>query len=126
LDEYLAEKNVEHPAEYILHAVLVHSGDNYGGHYVAYANPVGNGKWFKFDDDVVSSCSKKEAIYSNYGGDDETGYGNSCTNAYMLVYIKKSYYRTFCVPWHPTKFRNNWRNDLLMREKLNKLGEKKN
>ena len=32
------------PAQYTLHAVLVHSGDNYGGHYVAYLNPGGKGK----------------------------------------------------------------------------------
>ena len=32
------------PAAYTLHAVLVHSGDNYGGHYVAYINPKGRGK----------------------------------------------------------------------------------
>ena len=79
------------PADYILHAVLVHSGDNYGGHYVAYINPKGDGKWFKFDDDVVASCNTKEAIYANFGGTDEkNGFVKSCTNAYMLVYIRKS------------------------------------
>ena len=29
---------------YILHAVLVHSGDNHGGHYVVFINPLGNKK----------------------------------------------------------------------------------
>ena len=28
--------------QYILHAVLVHSGDNHGGHYVVFINPLGN------------------------------------------------------------------------------------
>jgi ubiquitin carboxyl-terminal hydrolase 7 len=32
------------PAEYTLHAVLVHSGDNHGGHYVVFINPKGDGK----------------------------------------------------------------------------------
>ena len=68
LDPFLESPDPDHPADYILHAVLVHSGDNYGGHYVAYINPQGDGKWFKFDDDVVAFCSKKEAIYSNFGG----------------------------------------------------------
>lgn len=91
LDPFLESPDPEHPAEYLLHAVLVHSGDNYGGHYVAYVNPKGDGKWFKFDDDVVASCSKKEAIYSNFGGaDDANGFAKSCTNAYMLVYIRKA------------------------------------
>ena len=37
LDHFL-KKPEETPANYTLHAVLVHSGDNYGGHYVAYLN----------------------------------------------------------------------------------------
>lgn len=43
LDAYLsnAEKS---PADYTLHAVLVHSGDNHGGHYVVFINPRGDGK----------------------------------------------------------------------------------
>lgn len=43
LDEYL-RSHESTPAHYTLHAVLVHSGDNYGGHYVAYINPTGDGK----------------------------------------------------------------------------------
>lgn len=68
LDAFLENPDADLPADYILHGVLVHSGDNYGGHYVAYVNPKGNGKWFKFDDDVVANCSRKEAIFSNFGG----------------------------------------------------------
>lgn len=43
LEEFLKEKE-DTPALYTLLAVLVHSGDNYGGHYVAYLNPGGKGK----------------------------------------------------------------------------------
>ena len=43
LDEFLQAPEAS-PAHYTLHAVLVHSGDNYGGHYVAYISPTGNGK----------------------------------------------------------------------------------
>lgn len=44
LDEFLQKPDVKDPANYILHAVLVHSGDNHGGHYVVYLNPKGDGK----------------------------------------------------------------------------------
>ncbi|KPJ08208.1 Ubiquitin carboxyl-terminal hydrolase 7, partial [Papilio machaon] len=95
LDAYLQEKP-ETPADYTLHAVLVHSGDNHGGHYVVFINPKGDGKWCKFDDDVVSRCTKQEAIEYNYGGHDEdmTLTVRHCTNAYMLVYIRDSQLKT--------------------------------
>lgn len=49
-------------------------------------------QWCKFDDDVVSRCSKQEAIQHNYGGQDEdmSMAVKHCTNAYMLVYIRNS------------------------------------
>ncbi|KAF7266627.1 hypothetical protein GWI33_020126 [Rhynchophorus ferrugineus] len=93
LDEYLQEKDPNDPANYTLHAVLVHSGDNHGGHYVVFINPRGDAKWCKFDDDVVSRCTKAEAIEHNYGGHDEDlnmMNVKHCTNAYMLVYIRDS------------------------------------
>ncbi|KAK6643307.1 Ubiquitin carboxyl-terminal hydrolase 7 [Polyplax serrata] len=92
LDQYLQNQESTR-ADYILHAVLVHSGDNHGGHYVVFINPKGDGRWCKFDDDVVSRCSKQEAIESNYGGhaEDEMSLTiKHCTNAYMLVYIRDS------------------------------------
>ncbi|RXM28003.1 Ubiquitin carboxyl-terminal hydrolase 7, partial [Acipenser ruthenus] len=90
LDEFLQKLDSKDPANYILHAVLVHSGDNHGGHYVVYLNPKGDGKWCKFDDDVVSRCTKEEAIEHNYGGHDDDLSVRHCTNAYMLVYIRES------------------------------------
>lgn len=41
LDSYLQEPDPTNPANYTLHAVLVHSGDNHGGHYVVFINPKG-------------------------------------------------------------------------------------
>lgn len=91
LDEFLEEPDENESAVYILHAILVHSGDNHGGHYVSYLNPEGDGKWFKFDDDVVSRCSKKEAFLGSFGGvGDDSFVTRNSTNAYMLVYIRKS------------------------------------
>ncbi|XP_065658399.1 ubiquitin carboxyl-terminal hydrolase 7 isoform X4 [Hydra vulgaris] len=92
---------------YTLHAVLVHSGDNHGGHYVVYINPRGDGKWFKFDDDVVSQATKKEAIENNFGGFEDEVVLRHCTNAYMLSYLRTSDLKTIltdvgedCIPDH--------------------------
>lgn len=81
---------------YKLHAVLVHSGEHHGGHYVAYIDPKCTGKWFKFDDDIVSPVSSREAIEANYGGEaDERSTlsllqkGRENTNAYMLIYVRE-------------------------------------
>lgn len=51
-----------------------------------------DGKWFKFDDEVVSRCSKRDAITANFGGTqaDDLTYRTS-TNAYMLVYVRDSF-----------------------------------
>ena len=88
LTEFLQAEIPGVSAKYTLHAVLVHSGDNHGGHYVVFINPKGDGKWCKFDDDVVSRCTKAEAIDHNFGGSEDDVSVKHCTNAYMLVYIR--------------------------------------
>ena len=71
--------------------MLVHSGGSHGGHYVVFINPKGDGKWCKFNDDVVSSCEKEDAIDANYGGGGiHESTVRLSTSAYMLVYIRDS------------------------------------
>lgn len=82
----------EEDCVYSLHAVLVHSGEFHGGHYVTYINvnlhesaidPTVTAKWCKFDDDVVSRTTTDDAIMSNFGGEKQMN-----TSAYMLVYVR--------------------------------------
>jgi len=88
---------------YCLFSILVHSGDVSGGHYYAYIKPYHDtDNWFKFDDEKVYGVRKHDAIDESFGGGEEkkTKYfwlnpsSNSIykrfTNAYMLVYIRKS------------------------------------
>ncbi|CAO3595063.1 unnamed protein product [Absidia cylindrospora] len=99
LEPYLdesADKSVSH--EYVLHGVLVHSGDLSGGHYFAFVKPDAAGKWLKFDDDRVVPSSIKEVLEENFGGElpGSVGTRNNgrtfkrYTNAYMLVYVRKA------------------------------------
>ncbi|KAI8337200.1 hypothetical protein BC941DRAFT_427009 [Chlamydoabsidia padenii] len=100
LEPYLdesADRSSSH--EYVLHGVLVHSGDLSGGHYFAFVKPNTEGKWLKFDDDRVVPSTIKEVLEENYGGEPAGALNNAkpngrtfkrFTNAYMLVYIRKS------------------------------------
>ncbi|KAL0590185.1 hypothetical protein ABG067_001830 [Albugo candida] len=57
---------------YHLHSVLVHSGDVHGGHYYVYIRPGRDtakaDRWYKFDDDEITSVNESEAVEGNYGG----------------------------------------------------------
>lgn len=64
---------------------IVHSGKANSGHYMAYTCPKADGKWLKFNDEIVTVCSVRDAVDRNFGKESST------TNAYMLVYIKNSH-----------------------------------
>ncbi|CAG8517017.1 2181_t:CDS:10 [Diversispora eburnea] len=112
LSEFLspeADKSRSH--RYLLHGVLVHSGDLHGGHYFALLKPEKDGKWFKFDDDRVTRVTDKEVLEDNYGGEGPNssplpirpGTRNlkRFTNAYMLVYIRESEVDEILAPVSP-------------------------
>lgn len=65
LDEFLQKPDSKDPANYILHAVLVHSGDNHGGHYVVYLNPKGDGK-VSVKEPIVRTIFFKHLSPKNY------------------------------------------------------------
>ena len=102
LDKYL-HKDVADPNDphtFILHSVLVHSGDVHGGHYYAFVRPYSaDGQFFKFDDERVTKASEEQAITDNFGGDDELpqhfyktpgrNLHKRFSNAYMLVYVRE-------------------------------------
>ncbi|CCW45971.1 Ubiquitin carboxyl-terminal hydrolase 7 [Caenorhabditis elegans] len=92
----------EEDCVYSLHAVLVHSGEFHGGHYVTYINvnlhesavdPTSSAKWCKFDDDVVSRTTTDDAIVSNFGGEKTMN-----SSAYMLVYVRDNAIDQFLAP----------------------------
>ncbi|KAF8398026.1 hypothetical protein HHK36_016952 [Tetracentron sinense] len=85
---------------YTLHSVLVHSGGVHGGHYYAFIRPTLTNQWFKFDDEQVTKEDMKRVLEEQYGGEElpqtNPGFSNTpfkftkYSNAYMLVYIRKS------------------------------------
>ena len=74
LDRFLAAPAAAAPAsapsppnDYVLHSVLVHSGDVHGGHYYVYIRPSGEssgGQWSKFDDEMVTNVTEDEACHT--------------------------------------------------------------
>lgn len=104
LSPYLdADAPKDTPAEFVLHGVLVHSGDISTGHYYTMIQPDANGLWYRFDDDRVIKATKTQVFEENFGkkklSDEELQtltkeeYQNYLlarqTSAYMLVYIRK-------------------------------------
>ncbi|KAI1943689.1 ubiquitin-specific protease ubp15 [Ophidiomyces ophidiicola] len=102
---YLSENaDKSEPWVYQLYGVLVHSGDLNAGHYFAFLRPTKDGFFYKFDDDRVNRASIRETLEDNYGEDvNDLSNGNGLrqpltraysakrsTNAYMLVYLRKS------------------------------------
>ncbi|KAH8146865.1 uncharacterized protein LAJ45_09239 [Morchella importuna] len=101
---YLSENaDRSEPYVYVLHGVLVHSGDLNAGHYYAFLRPEEGGPFFRFDDDRVTKATLRETMQDNFGGH----YGPSANgpvrnqytrvaslkksmNAYMLVYLRKN------------------------------------
>ncbi|KAF7727221.1 hypothetical protein EC973_007919 [Apophysomyces ossiformis] len=96
LEPFLSETaDRSQPHKYLLHGVLVHSGDLSGGHYFAFVKPTKDGRWLKFDDDRVVPATTKEVLDENYG-DEHTSVRPAMkykrfTNAYMLLITDKSF-----------------------------------
>ncbi|CAO3589225.1 unnamed protein product [Absidia cylindrospora] len=65
LDEFCTDRNQSYT--YMLHSVLVHSGDFDGGHYFTLIKPKKDGKWLRFDDDHVTPVSDREVFEDNFG-----------------------------------------------------------
>ncbi|CAM9765481.1 unnamed protein product, partial [Choristocarpus tenellus] len=65
-DQYLdeeVESDPLRPNDYVLHSVLVHSGDVHGGHYFAYIRPsrdVSGGQWCHFNDEHVTKVGRAD------------------------------------------------------------------
>ncbi|KAJ2612663.1 ubiquitin-specific protease ubp15 [Coemansia sp. RSA 1365] len=86
--------------KYVLHGVLVHSGDLHSGHYFGLLRPTTEDKWFRFDDDRVVPVTRDEVFEEYYGGEFPQPPGQPgmrarpsskrYTNAYMLVYIREA------------------------------------
>ena len=74
--------------DYILTGVLVHSGYNLqSGHYFSYIMDQETGKWYKFNDSMVTDYNINNLENDCYGNNNE---GNT---AYLLFYTKKNIFR---------------------------------
>lgn len=108
LDKYMYENITENSNKkdvnenlYVLHSVVVHKGSANSGHYYAFIKPTVEDYWIQFNDEVVKPADHYEVFDNNFGGThkyyklknkgeiSEINYSFE-SNAYVLVYIKKS------------------------------------
>jgi ubiquitin carboxyl-terminal hydrolase 7 len=82
--------------QYLLHAVVIHVGDEVGGHYYTYVDPRCDGNWHRFDDQAVTKVSERVVFEDGFGGGGgplgflfgRRGKASKC--AYMLQYVQAS------------------------------------
>lgn len=86
MSRYCEDKSQD--AVYELFSVLVHLGNNMGGHYIAYCRPTEDRKWFRFNDSQVEEVNISEVTEKNFGGP------NQMNEAYYLCYVKRGE-----IPW---------------------------
>ena len=114
LDEFVREDYKDETkggtTDYVLHSVLVHSGDVGAGHYYTYIRPscsmdyskldkTEGGEWYRFNDERVCKVSAKEAVDYNFGAGDLNR--SSGTSAYMLLYVRAQDAGTVMQPGPP-------------------------
>ncbi len=103
LARYLPAGTSAELSEYALHSVLVHSGsDAKFGHYYCFVK-VGS-VWLKFNDELVAEAEPSSVFGANFGGSQMSYWGTETplsTNAYMLVYVRKSLLSTLMRPLGP-------------------------
>lgn len=82
------EKKQDETEGYLLKGVIIHTGNPDGGHY--YSLRKLGGKWYKFDDSLVSEF-RGDFNKECYGGDYDYGdyHVKSSKNAYILVYERR-------------------------------------
>eukprot|EP01022_Parablepharisma_sp_SALTPOND_P019901 TRINITY_DN3485_c0_g1_i1.p1 TRINITY_DN3485_c0_g1~~TRINITY_DN3485_c0_g1_i1.p1 ORF type:complete len:2266 (+),score=263.03 TRINITY_DN3485_c0_g1_i1:3212-10009(+) len=79
---------------YTLVGVLIHSGSTEGGHYYSFIkerNPksANYGKWFEFNDTIVSPFDLSELKTQAFGDQRNDSLFGTSTNAYLLFYEKE-------------------------------------
>jgi ubiquitin carboxyl-terminal hydrolase 25/28 len=70
----------KHP--YHLHAICVHDGNAYSGHYYAFIQDRFNNKWRRFNDIRVTDATEEDVIKESNGGHGQM-------TAYWVVYINE-------------------------------------
>ena len=74
---------------YDLCGVLVHRGVAGGGHYYSFAKDRVYSRWYRFNDEHVSTFDPKHLAEECFGGLKDMGAVDSDTNAYILFYEKQ-------------------------------------
>ena len=67
---------------YYLHAICIHDGNAYGGHYYSFIKDHFNKKWRQFNDIRITDIEEEEVFKQANGGSGQK-------TAYWVVYINE-------------------------------------
>eukprot|EP01080_Neovahlkampfia_damariscottae_P003426 gene3426-5971_t len=124
LKKYFNDEQNKLETDYVLFGVLIHSGNVDSGHYYSFIQKE-KGQWFKFNDEKVFTLNEESVFKDSFGGElenfpyfwssDSQPNKFNFTNAYMLVYIKKSDFQNFISD--ETKYPNEL-SEIIKKEKI--------
>ena len=81
-------ESARNPLWYDLYSVMVHSGSAFGGHYYAYVKDLAEGRWYKFNDAMVTEACWQD-VESTFGAYGATTTYLTTATAYMLSYRRR-------------------------------------
>ncbi|KAL9102975.1 MAG: hypothetical protein Q9163_001928 [Psora crenata] len=85
---------------------IVHRGDTEGGRFLSFLKPQRDGHWIRFQNDLVTFATAKEAMEDNFGTVTRPPNPEVSTTAVGLMYLRESMLEELLDPYKPVESNN--------------------